>query len=88
MLRALSGLLGAVFLFFALAVPTLGIWALYEESALDITYRSSHWLLARIVYVIFLLAFGLFCAFLSYGLLRYMYSGRQKAKLPPNHRLS
>lgn len=81
-------MLGAVFLFFALGIPIFGIWGLYEEFALGVTNRSGHWLLARIAYVIFLLAFGLFCGLLSFELLRYMYSGRQKAKLPPNHRIS
>lgn len=80
--------MATVFVFLALVVPIVGIWGLRAESVLGITNHSSHLLLGRILSVVFFLAFGLFCALAAFGLLRYMYSGRQKAKLPPNHRLS
>lgn len=88
MLRVMAGVFGCVFAFLAFLVPFYGIWGLCVEHQLGVANHSGHWLLARIVYVVFLLAFGLFCALVTFALWRYMYSGRQKAKLPPNHRTS
>ena|SRR5579862_9809574 len=71
----------------ALAVPMLGFWGLHDMTAMGISIRSDHPQAAKTMYVLFLLAFGLFCALAAFGCLRYMYRGREKAKLPPNHRL-
>ncbi len=88
MLRVFAGLLASLFICMAIAVPALGIWGIYEASKLANPIGYEHWLLARLTYVIFLLAFGFFCALVAFVLLRYMYSGREKAKLPPSHRMS
>ena len=88
MLRAVAGLLAFVFIVVGITVPAMGFWGLYEESALNLANHSGHWLSGRAVYVIFLLAFGVFCGLVAFALLRYMYAGRQKAKLPPSHNIS
>jgi hypothetical protein len=88
MSRALAALLGCVFAFLALAVPFFGFWGLYAEYHLGMVRHDPHWVFGRIAYVIFLLALSLLFALVTFALWRYMFSGWQKTKLPPNHRTS
>jgi hypothetical protein len=55
---------------------------------MGISIPSEHAQAAKVVFAIFLLVFALFCALAAFACLRYMYRGREKSKLPPNHRIS
>jgi len=88
MLRLLSALLAFVFIVLALAIPMLGFWGLHNMALMGVPVPGNHPAAAKTMYVLFLLAFGLFFALAAFACLRYMYSGRERAKLPPSHRIS
>ena len=88
MLRALAALLAFVFIVLALSIPMFGLWGLHNMALMGVPVPGDHPAVAKTMYVLFLLAFGLFFALAAFACLRYMYRGREKAKLPPSHRIS